>query len=82
MGQNLVNNIQLLDEAEQSIEIYKRRAYQLFADAVDRDTENYELKKTVNLLREIWKMLGVWIKLVFYQIFQIPKSSIFHVLMN
>ena len=33
-----------MDEAEQSIEIYKRRAYQLFADAEDRDTENYKMK--------------------------------------
>ena len=32
--QNLVCNIQLLDEAEQSIEIYKRRADQLFAETI------------------------------------------------
>ena len=37
LGQNLVYNIQLLDEAEQSIEIYKRRADQLFAETIYRN---------------------------------------------
>ena len=34
LGENLVYNLQLLDEAEQSIEIYKQRADILFAETI------------------------------------------------